>query len=186
MIGLGPESRDVMRLHWRHMTLFRLTFPKRYSYNAQQKRVNIFAFIDCNYRVGCSCNVSEMWAETVSCAFSEALWRHATPVRDLLLTISSIVFELETCVKKGKSSIFHALSLCGQTFLCRMNISHRYLAKTAFFANINTTTEPLPSPFFHPSNFCLFFYFFWIDPQIYYLQKSSKRNFLRNAYFCRN
>ena len=33
MIGLGPVSRDVMRLHWRHMTLFRLTFPKRYSYN---------------------------------------------------------------------------------------------------------------------------------------------------------
>ena len=95
MIGLGRVSR-----HWRHMTLFRLAFPKRYSYNTQQKRVNIFAFIDCNYRVGCSCNVSEMWAETVSCAFSEALWRHATPVRDLLLTISSIVFELETCVKK--------------------------------------------------------------------------------------
>ena len=108
----------------------------------------------------CSCNVSEMRAETVSCAFSEASWRHATPVRDLLLTISSIVFELETCVKKRKSSIFHALSLCGPTFLCRMNISHRYLAKTAFFANINTTTEPLPSPFFHPSNFCLFFFTF--------------------------
>ena len=138
------------------------------------------------FAVRCSCNVSEMRAETVSCAFSEASWRHATPVRDLLLTISSIVFELETWVKKGKSCIFHALSLCGQTFLCRMNISHRYLAKTAFFANINTTTEPLLSPFFHPSNFCLFFYFFWIDPQIYYLQKSSKRNFLRNAYFCRN
>ena len=84
IIGLGRVSRDVMRLHWRHMTLFRLAFPKRYSYTAQQKCVNIFAFIDCNYRVGCSCNVSEMWAETVSCAFSEALWRHATPVRDLL------------------------------------------------------------------------------------------------------
>ena len=75
---------------------------------------------------------------------------------NLPLTISSIVFELETCLKKRKSGIFHALSLCGQTILCRMNISHRYLAKTAFFANINTTTEPLQSPFFHPSNFLLF------------------------------